>query len=64
MAWKRAELHEKCSSLKFMLSEESLQLLPEYNQRIEVWEWAYLLYVYVDIIIVDKWVSSGCSSAF
>ena len=61
MARKRAELHEKCSSLKFMLFEESLQLLPEYNQRIEVWA-----YVYVDIIIiiVDKWVISGCNSAF
>ena len=35
-ARKRAELRERCSNLKFMLSEESLQLLPEYNQRIEV----------------------------
>ena len=36
MARKKAELHKKQSNLKFMLSEESLQLLPEYNQRIEV----------------------------
>ena len=36
MARKKAELHKKQGNLKFMLSEESLQLLPEYNQRIEV----------------------------
>ena len=36
VAQKRTELWEKQSDLKFMLSEESLQMLPEYNQRIEV----------------------------
>ena len=36
IARKKAELQEKLISLKFMLSEASLQLLPEYRQRIQV----------------------------
>ena len=35
-ARQKAELKEKLSNLKFMLSEASLQLLPEYRQRMEV----------------------------
>ena len=38
VARKKAELQERLSSLRFMLSEASLQLLPEYKQRIQVWE--------------------------
>ena len=35
VARQKAELQEKLSNLKFMLSEASLQLLPEYRQRME-----------------------------
>lgn len=35
-ARRKAELNDKLSSLKFMLSEASLQLLPEYGHRVEV----------------------------
>ena len=34
-ARQKAELKEKLTNLKFMLSEASLQLLPEYRQRME-----------------------------
>ena len=36
VARRKAELQDKLTSLKFMLSEASLQLLPEYKQRIQV----------------------------
>ncbi len=38
MARSKAELGDKLSGLKFMLSEASLQLLPEYRHRVEVRE--------------------------
>lgn len=44
VARRKAELQEKLTSLKYMLSEASLQLLPEYKQRIQVRSVALLLY--------------------
>lgn len=43
LARKKAELQEKLRSLKFSLSEASLQLLPEYRQRkqVETLQFAY-----------------------
>ncbi len=34
---KKATLEEKFLNLKFKLSESSLQLLPDYKQRLKVW---------------------------
>ena len=44
VARRKAELQDKLTSLKYMLSEASLQLLPEYKQRIQVRSVSLLLY--------------------
>ena len=44
VARRKAELQEKLTSLKFMLSEASLQLLPEYKQRIQVSSFSLFLF--------------------
>ncbi len=45
-ARRKAELNDKLSSLKFMLSEASLQLLPEYQHRVDVRD-GFALHTYI-----------------
>lgn len=56
LARKKAELQEKLRSLKFSLSEASLQLLPEYRQRIQVGtlQFAYKHFTFPGFFVLES----------